>query len=102
MWFLPRAYRFVVDLWYCTRWKSYCAVWFHCCLPFGCFRFRLLVSTFCETQQQAMFIMFFFMMIFILWVAYLLPLDSMPEWAKIISEIESGNLPYQRHADGNA
>jgi ABC-2 type transport system permease protein len=47
--------------------------------------FGLLVSTFCDTQQQAMFIMFFFMMIFILMGGLFTPIDSMPEWAKLIS-----------------
>jgi ABC-2 type transport system permease protein len=47
--------------------------------------FGLLVSTFCDTQQQAMFIMFFFMMIFILMGGLFTPIDSMPAWAKIIS-----------------
>ncbi|HEY5748544.1 MAG TPA: ABC transporter permease [Chryseolinea sp.] len=47
--------------------------------------FGLLVSTFCDTQQQAMFIMFFFMMIFILMGGLFTPIDSMPEWAKVIS-----------------
>jgi len=47
----------------------------------------LLVSTFCETQQQAMFIMFFFMMIFILLGGLFTSTDSMPEWAKIISRL---------------
>jgi ABC-2 type transport system permease protein len=48
--------------------------------------FGLLVSTFCETQQQAMFIMFFFMMIFILMGGLFTPIDSMPDWAKIVSK----------------
>ncbi len=47
--------------------------------------FGLLISTFCETQQQAMLIMFFFMMIFILMGGLYTPIDSMPEWAKVIS-----------------
>lgn len=47
--------------------------------------FGLLVSTFCDTQQQAMFIMFFFMMIFILMGGLFTAIDSMPEWAKIVS-----------------
>ncbi|MBC7903976.1 MAG: ABC transporter permease [Gemmatimonadaceae bacterium] len=44
----------------------------------------LLVSTFCDTQQQAMFIMFFFMMIFILMGGLFTPVDSMPEWARMV------------------
>jgi ABC-2 type transport system permease protein len=49
--------------------------------------FGLLVSTFCETQQQAMFIMFFFMMIFILLGGLFTSTDSMPEWAQVISRL---------------
>ncbi len=47
--------------------------------------FGLLVSTFCESQQQAMFVMFFFMMIFILMGGLFTPIDSMPDWAKAIA-----------------
>lgn len=47
--------------------------------------FGLLVSTFCETQQQAMFIMFFFMMIFILMGGLFTSLDSMPPWARTVA-----------------
>ncbi|NQX56197.1 ABC transporter permease [Pedobacter panaciterrae] len=47
--------------------------------------FGLLISTFCDTQQQAMFIMFFFMMIFILMGGLFTSIDSMPDWAKIVS-----------------
>lgn len=47
--------------------------------------FGLLISTFCDTQQQAMFIMFFFMMIFVLMGGLFTPIDSMPEWAKLVS-----------------
>jgi ABC-2 type transport system permease protein len=43
----------------------------------------LLVSTFCDTQQQAMFIMFFFMMIFILMGGLFTSIDSMPAWAQV-------------------
>ncbi len=45
----------------------------------------LLVSTFCDTQQQAMFIMFFFMMIFILLGGLFTAIDSMPEWAQVVT-----------------
>ncbi|MCF2502549.1 ABC transporter permease [Dyadobacter sp. CY107] len=47
--------------------------------------FGLLVSTFCDTQQQAMFIMFFFMMLFILLGGLFTSIDSMPYWAKLIT-----------------
>lgn len=42
----------------------------------------LLVSTYSETQQQAMFIMFFFMMVFILMGGLFTSLESMPDWAQ--------------------
>lgn len=47
--------------------------------------FGLLISTFCDTQQQAMLIMFFFMMIFILMGGLYTSIDSMPDWAKVIA-----------------
>ena len=49
--------------------------------------FGLLISTYCDTQQQAMFIMFFFMMIFILMGGLFTSVDSMPEWAQWISRL---------------
>lgn len=48
--------------------------------------FGLLVSTFCESQQQAMFIMFFFIMIFILLGGLFTSVDSMPGWAQVVSK----------------
>ncbi len=48
--------------------------------------FGLLISTFCDTQQQAMLIMFFFMMIFILMGGLYTTIDSMPDWAKVVSQ----------------
>ncbi len=47
--------------------------------------FGLLVSTFCDTQQQAMFIMFFFIMIFVLMGGLFTAIDSMPDWAKAVT-----------------
>ena len=49
--------------------------------------FGLLISTFCETQQQAMFIMFFFMMIFILMGGLFTSIDSMPSWAQWVARL---------------
>jgi ABC-2 type transport system permease protein len=49
--------------------------------------FGLLISTYCDSQQQAMFIMFFFMMIFILMGGLFTSIDSMPSWAKLISRL---------------
>ncbi|MBS1597060.1 MAG: ABC transporter permease [Bacteroidetes bacterium] len=48
--------------------------------------FGLLVSTFCDTQQQAMFIMFFFVMIFILMGGLFTPIESMPGWAQTVTK----------------
>jgi ABC-2 type transport system permease protein len=49
--------------------------------------FGLLISTFCDTQQQAMFIMFFFMMIFMLLGGLFSPVESMPEWVQWITKL---------------
>ncbi|WP_257670049.1 ABC transporter permease [Parapedobacter tibetensis] len=49
--------------------------------------FGLLISTYTDTQQQAMFIMFFFMMIFILMGGLFTSIDSMPAWAKVVSRL---------------
>ncbi|MEP7164318.1 MAG: ABC transporter permease [Ferruginibacter sp.] len=48
--------------------------------------FGLLLSTFSETQQQAMSIAFFFMMIFLLMSGLFTSVDSMPGWAKVIAK----------------
>ncbi len=45
----------------------------------------LLVSTYSATQQQAMLVSFFIMMIFILMGGLYTSIDSMPEWAKWIT-----------------
>lgn len=45
----------------------------------------LLISTYCATQQQAMLISFFLMMIFVLMSGLYTPIDSMPEWAQWIT-----------------
>ena len=46
----------------------------------------LLLSTYSETQQQAMSMAFFFMMIFLLMSGLFTSIDSMPAWAKIIAK----------------
>ena len=61
---------------------GFIGVYLLCVLGLG-----LLISTFCETQQQAMFIMFFFMMVFILMGGLFTSIDSMPEWAQTISRL---------------
>ncbi len=47
--------------------------------------FGLLVSTYSETQQQAMSVSFFFMMIFILMSGLFTSIDAMPMWAQKIA-----------------
>jgi ABC-2 type transport system permease protein len=47
--------------------------------------FGLLVSTYSETQQQAMSVAFFFVMIFLLMSGLFTPINSMPNWAKTIA-----------------
>ena len=47
--------------------------------------FGLLISTFCDSQHQAMFVMFFFIMIFVLMGGLFTSIDSMPDWAKIVA-----------------
>lgn len=45
----------------------------------------LFISTLADTQLQAMFIAFFFMMVFMLMSGFFTSTDSMPDWAKTIS-----------------
>jgi len=46
----------------------------------------LLISNFTDTQQQAMFIAWFFIVIFILMSGLFTPIESMPQWAQIVTE----------------
>ena len=46
----------------------------------------LLISNYTDTQQQAMFIAWFFMVIFILMSGLFTPIESMPEWAQVLTE----------------
>jgi len=47
--------------------------------------FGLFISTVTETQQQAMFIAFFFYLIFIMMSGIFTPVESMPAWAQKIN-----------------
>jgi ABC-2 type transport system permease protein len=49
--------------------------------------FGLLVSTYTNNQLQAMFVAFFFMMIFMLMSGLFTSVDSMPAWAKVIANL---------------
>ncbi len=46
----------------------------------------LLISNYTDTQQQAMFIAWFFVVIFILMSGLFTPIESMPKWAQIVTE----------------
>jgi len=45
----------------------------------------LFISTIAETQQQALFLSWFFMVLFMLMSGLFTPIDSMPGWAQIIT-----------------
>ena len=47
--------------------------------------FGLLISTMASTQQQVMFIIFFFMLTFILMSGIFTPVESMPDWAGYVN-----------------
>lgn len=49
--------------------------------------FGLLISTFSNSQLQAMFVAFFFMMIFMLMSGFFTSIDSMPDWARTFSNL---------------
>ena len=46
----------------------------------------LLISTFADTQLQAMFVAYFFMMIFMLMSGFFTSVESMPGWARTMSD----------------
>jgi drug efflux transport system permease protein len=48
--------------------------------------FGLLISTKAETQQQAMFVAWFFIVIFMLMGGIFTPVESMPEWAQWVTQ----------------
>ena len=47
----------------------------------------LIISNYSETMQQAMFVMYFFIMILILMSGLFTPINSMPEWAQTLTTI---------------
>jgi ABC-2 type transport system permease protein len=49
--------------------------------------FGLFTSTFADTQQQAMFIAYFFMMTFILLGGLFAPIENMPDWAQYLTYV---------------
>lgn len=59
---------------------GYLAVYLVAILGFG-----LMISTYSDTQQQAMSLAFLFMMIFVLMSGLFTPVESMPTWARWIA-----------------
>lgn len=49
--------------------------------------FGLVISNYSDTMQQAMFIMFFFMIVFLLLSGLFTPISGMPKWAQAITVI---------------
>lgn len=60
---------------------------FACIYLFVILGIGMLMSTFSNTQQQLMFVAFFFMITFILMSGVFTPAESMPEWAQKINYI---------------
>lgn len=52
---------------------------------FGISGLGLIISNYSSTMQQAMFMIFFIIIVFILMCGIFTPISSMPEWARIIS-----------------
>ncbi len=46
----------------------------------------LIISSYSETQQQAMFVAFFFLIIFFLLSGLFTPISSMPPWAQLVTQ----------------
>jgi len=61
---------------------GYTALFTPCMLGLG-----FLISNFAETQQQAMFTAWFFMVIFIMMCGLFTPVESMPDWAQALNKI---------------
>jgi ABC-2 type transport system permease protein len=47
----------------------------------------LWISTITRTQQQTMFVVFFIQMIFLLMSGLFTPIDSMPDWAQLLAQL---------------
>jgi ABC-2 type transport system permease protein len=58
------------------------AVYLVCALGLG-----LLISTAVDTQQQAMFVVFFVLMVFVFMGGLFTPVASMPGWAQAVAEL---------------
>lgn len=61
---------------------AYTAIFTPCMLGLG-----FLISNFSDSQQQAMFTAWFFLIIFILMCGLFTPVTSMPDWAQVLNKI---------------
>jgi ABC-2 type transport system permease protein len=61
---------------------GYTAIFTPCMLGLG-----FLISNFSDSQQQAMFTAWFFLIIFILMCGLFTPVTSMPDWAQVLNKI---------------
>ena len=52
----------------------------------GILAIGLLISTFTNSQQQVLFIGYFFMMIFVIMGGIFTPVDNMPHWAQVVNK----------------
>ena len=58
------------------------------------------ISTITRTQQQAMFVAFFVILIFLLMSGLFTPVDSMPDWAQTVAEANPVKHFVVHHAGG--
>lgn len=49
--------------------------------------FGIIISNFSDTMQQAMFVMYFFILVLILMSGMFTPINSMPQWAQFLTSI---------------
>ncbi len=61
---------------------GYTAAFTPCMLGLG-----FLISNFSDSQQQAMFTAWFFLLIFILMCGLFTPVESMPQWAQVLNKL---------------
>ncbi len=65
-----------------SLWLIFAAAMIYLCAILG---FGLLISTMADTQQQAMLVAWFVMVVFILMSGLFTPVASMPQWAQVVT-----------------
>jgi ABC-2 type transport system permease protein len=74
--------------WHLIPTGSLLVLYFSACLfVFTVSGFGLIISNYAKSYQQAMFMMFFFVMIFNFLSGLFTPISSMPQWAQLFSHI---------------